>query len=193
MCRPDDGRPPAAARSRSCARRFGPIVGGYWPSSLPLPIPVRGPPVHGTSGRKGLPVTPLSHRVGRWPAYRFRADRFATRFVLGMRRAKLDHTGSLMVAMPPEPAAVPVYGLSGLLGATTLFVPKPAAPGLVGPVGVPPEPPAVLVPKGGDVRLVTCANAIDSLEANKASVKTTRLQYTLKIFSHVPVQRVDDC
>jgi hypothetical protein len=60
------------------------------------------------------------------------------------------------------------------------------------PVGVPPEPPAVLVPKGGDVRLVTCANAIDSLEANKASVKTTMLQNTLKIFSHVP-QRVDDC
>jgi hypothetical protein len=39
---------------------------------------------------------------------------------------------------------------------------------------------------------VTCANAIDSLEANKASVKTTRLRYTLKIFSHVPAQRVDD-
>jgi hypothetical protein len=119
--------------------------------------------------------------VARWTAYRFRADRFATRFVLGARWAKLDHTGSLMrapcgmVAMPPEPAAVPVYGLSGQLGATTLFVPKPAAPGLVGPVGVPPEPPAALLPKGGDVGLVTCATAIAALEANKASVKTTRL------------------
>jgi hypothetical protein len=138
--------------------------------------------------------------MGRWTEFRFRADRSATRFVLGTRWAKLDHTGSLImlepcgtVAMPPEPAAVLVYGLSGQLGATTLFVPKPAAPGLVGPVGVPPEPPAVLVPKGGDVRLVTCANAIDSLEANKASVKTMMLQYTLKIFSHVPAQRVDDC
>ena len=146
--------------------------------------------------RRAMPVS----RVARWTAYRFRADRFATRFVLGTRWAKLDHTGSLiipepcgMVAMPPEPAAVLVYGLSGQLGATTLFVPKPAAPGLVGPVGVPPEPPAVLLPKGGDVGLVTCANAIDSPEANKASIKTTRLQYILKIFSHVPAQRVDDC
>ena len=138
--------------------------------------------------------------MARWTAYRFRADRFATRFVLGARWAELDHTGSLimrdpcgMVVMPPEPAAVPVYGLSGPLGATTLFVPKPAPPGLVGPVGVPPEPPAVLLPKGGDVGLVTCANVIDSLEANKASVKTTRLRNTRKIFSDIPAQRVDDC
>jgi hypothetical protein len=86
--------------------------------------------------------------------------------------------------MPPEPAAVPLYGLSGQLGVTTLFVPKPAAPGLVGPVGVPPEPPAVLLPKGGDVGLVTCATAIDSLAANQASVKTTRLRYTPKILSY---------
>jgi hypothetical protein len=129
-----------------------------------------------------------------------RADLFATRFVLGTRWAELDHTWSLimrapcgMAAMPPEPAAVPAYGLSGQLGATTLFVPKPAAPGLVGPVGVPPEPPAVLVPKGGDVGLVTCATAVASLAANKASAKTTRLQCTRKIFSHVSAQRVDDC
>ena len=78
-------------------------------------------------------VMPVS-RVARWTAYRFRADRFATRFVLGTRWAKLDHTGSPimrepcgMVAMPPEPAAVLVYGLSGQLGATTLFVPKQKA------------------------------------------------------------------
>ena len=135
--------------------------------------------------------------MARWTGYRFRADCFATRFVLGTRWAELDHTGSLimlapcgMVAMPPEPAAAPVYGLSG---ATTLFVPKPAAPGLVGPVGVPPEPPAVLLPKGGDVGLVTCATAIASLAANKASVKTTRLRNTRKIFSDIPAQRVDDC
>ena len=137
--------------------------------------------------------------MARWTAYRFRADCFATRFVLGTRWAELDHTGSLImrapcgiVAMPPEPAAAPAYGLSGQLGATTLFVPKPAAPGLVGPVGVPPEPPAVLVPKGGDVGLVTCATAIASLAANKAIVRTTRLQCTLKIFSHVPAQRVNE-
>ena len=134
--------------------------------------------------------------MARWTAYRFRADCFATRFVLGTRWAELDHMGSLimlapcgMVAMSPEPTAAPVYGLCG---ATTLFVPKPAAPGLVGPVGVPPEPPAVLLPKGGDVGLVTCATAIASLAANKASVKTTRLPYTLKIFSYLSVQRADD-
>ena len=102
--------------------------------------------------------------MARWTAYRFRADRFATGFVLA-RWAEPDDTGSLimrepcgMVAMPPEPEAVPVpwlnaYGLSGQFGTTTLFVPKLAAPRLVGPVGVPPEPPAVLVPKGGDERL----------------------------------------
>jgi hypothetical protein len=120
--------------------------------------------------------------------------------VLGTPWAELDHTGSLiarepcgMEAMPPEPPAVLPYGLSGQLGATTLFVPKPAAPGLVGPVGVPPEPPAVLLPKGGDVGLVTCATATGPLEENKASAKTARLQYTLNIFSHVSAQRADDC
>ena len=138
--------------------------------------------------------------MARWTTYRFRADRFATRFVLGTPWAEFDHTGSLiarepcgMEAMPPEPPAVLPYGLSGQLGATTLFVPKPAAPGLVGPVGVPPEPPAVLLPKGGDVGLLTCATAIDPLEENKASAKTARLQYTLNIFSHVSAQRADDC
>jgi hypothetical protein len=138
--------------------------------------------------------------VARWTAYCFRADRFATRFALGTRWAELDHSGSLimrapcgMVAIPPDPAAVLAYGLSGQWGATTLFVPKPAAPGLVGPVGVPPEPPAVLLPKGGDVGLVTCATAIDSLEANKTSAKTTSLQGALKISSHVSAQCADDC
>src|SRR5262245_29039248 len=102
-----------------------------------------------------------------------------------------------MVAMPPEPAAVLLYGLSGQFGVTTLFVPKPAAPGLVGPVGVPPEPPAVLLPKGGDVGLVTCATAMDSLATNQANAKRTRLQSTLNIFSYVPAQplsaqRADD-
>jgi hypothetical protein len=123
----------------------------------------------------------------------------ATRFVLGTRWVELDHAGSLITrepyeeTIPPEPAPVPPYGLSGQWGVTMLFVPKPVAPGLmVGPVGVPPEPPAVLVPKGGDVRLVTCANAVDSLAANTASVKTTRLRYTLKILSHVSAQRLDN-
>jgi len=137
--------------------------------------------------------------VARWTAYRFRADRFATRLVLGAGWTELDQAGSAIMreplkgaAMPPAPAAVPVCELSDQLGVTTLFVPKPAAPGLVGPVGVPPEPPAELVPKGGDVGLVTCATATGTLAANKASVKTTRLRSTLKIVSHVSAQRVDD-
>jgi hypothetical protein len=89
-----------------------------------------------------------------------------------------------MPAIPPEPPVVPKCELSDQLGATTLFVPKPAAPGLVGPVGVPPEPPAVLVPKGGDVGLVTCAIAMDSLETKIASVKTRNLRHrTVKAFS----------
>ena len=130
--------------------------------------------------------------MARWTAYPFRADRFATCLVLGARWAEPDHAGSPIMreppevaVMPPAPAPVPVCALSDQLGATTLFVPKPAAPGLVGPVGVPPEPPAELVPKGGDVGLVTCANATGSLAANKASVKTTRLRFTLKIVSYV--------
>ena len=60
--------------------------------------------------------------------------------------------------MPPEPAAV--------------LVPYPYAPGLVGPVGVPPDPPAVLQPHCALGLIWACAGIASAMSVAHSSHET---------------------